>query len=126
MTDAGERRTGAVPDGRPVRRAGEHEGLCREIAARAREVPGVAGLHPGAFGDLATPVPGGRIEGVLARGAEVRIGIRAVMDRPLRETAEAVRRAVRAAARGRRVHVSVEDVAEEPGTGEGGARWGRP
>ncbi|MBD7919809.1 Asp23/Gls24 family envelope stress response protein [Cellulomonas sp. Sa3CUA2] len=82
-------------------------------AAAALSVPGVAGLYPGAFGEIGTHLPGRRVAGVRTRstadGTSTDVHVIALLGVDLRELAAAVHRAVRDAVGGD-VHVTVEDV----------------
>lgn len=88
--------------------------LTETVAARVRDCPLVADLSTGRFGTIATPVPGGRIEGVALRDGSVEIGVVARYGPPLPEVAEQVRSAVQPLVPGRVVHVSIEDITETP------------
>ncbi|QBI52714.1 hypothetical protein [Streptomonospora litoralis] len=88
----------------------------RRIAERVRGVPGVVRLSAGPFGTVATPGPGGRVDGVAVRGSGVEVGVVVLLGRPIPDVADEVRETVLAAVGGgggREVHVSVEDLAEE-------------
>lgn len=65
-----------------------------QVAAAALGVPGVAGLHAGSFGEVATYLPGRRVSGVRLRDDSTEVHVTAVMGTPLRELADAVRAAV--------------------------------
>ncbi len=79
------------------------------VAAAVRGVPGVADLHAGMFGEVGTYLPGRRIPGVRLGEADTDIHLSIVFGAPVRETAQAVRRAVAPLVVGP-VHVSIEDV----------------
>ncbi|WP_205739614.1 hypothetical protein [Georgenia sp. SYP-B2076] len=94
-----------------------HE-LADAVAAAVLAVPGVARLHAGAFGEVATYLPGRRVPGVRIGpgGVEVHVVVdQAVLDWqvPLPEVAEHVHRAV-AALVPTGVHVYIDDLATEP------------
>ncbi|MFY0407499.1 hypothetical protein [Solicola sp. PLA-1-18] len=80
------------------------------VADAVRSVPGVADLHAGSFGEVATYLPGRRVAGVRLTddGADVHVVL--TWDAPVDATADAVRRAVAAHVTGA-VDVTVEDVA---------------
>ncbi|MBO3089696.1 Asp23/Gls24 family envelope stress response protein [Cellulomonas dongxiuzhuiae] len=82
-------------------------------AAAALAVPGVAGLYPGTFGEIATHLPGRRVAGVRTRstddGTSTDVHVVALLGGDLREVAAAVHRAVHDAVGGD-VHVTVDDV----------------
>ncbi|MDG3009079.1 Asp23/Gls24 family envelope stress response protein [Rhodococcus sp. D2-41] len=80
-----------------------------QIAAAALAVPGVAELHGGAFGEIATYLPGERVVGVTVGDAGARVHITVYSDQDVREVAAAVRRDVEAAT-GLKAVVTVEDV----------------
>ncbi|WP_082127034.1 hypothetical protein [Allosalinactinospora lopnorensis] len=92
----------------------DREKAGREIAAKVRGLPDVAGLSSGPFGTLSMPVPGGRVEGVVLRDGSVRVGVVARFGRPLPEIAGDVRDAVLEVVPDHRVHVSIEDLVPDP------------
>lgn len=79
------------------------------LAAAVLAVPGVVRLHAGSFGEVATYLPGGKVDGIRLRddGTHVHVVLRAGL--PLGGTAERVRGVVAALVPGP-VHVTVEDV----------------
>ncbi|MCC2314957.1 hypothetical protein [Cellulomonas xiejunii] len=87
--------------------------LAELAAAAALAVPGVAGLYPGAFGEIATHLPGRRVAGVRRRstadGPSIDVHVVALLGGDLRELAAAVHRAVRGAVGGE-VHVAIDDL----------------
>ncbi|MCM0638762.1 hypothetical protein [Cellulomonas wangsupingiae] len=82
-------------------------------AAAALAVPGVAGLYPGAFGEIGTHLPGRRVAGVRTRsgpdGRSTDVHVVARLGCDLRALAADVHRAVQAAVGGD-VHVVVDDL----------------
>lgn len=84
------------------------------VAALALAVPGVAALHPGMFGEVATYLPGRRVTGVRVRDGAVDVHVAVWHSAPVRDTAAAVRDAVGAALPGLDVNVTVEDIVENP------------
>lgn len=80
-----------------------------QIAAATLAVPGVADLHGGAFGEVATYLPGDRVVGVTVGDADARVHITVYSDQDVRAVAAAVRRVVEAAT-GLKAVVTVEDV----------------
>ncbi|ASU86444.1 hypothetical protein CDO52_25960 [Nocardiopsis gilva YIM 90087] len=87
--------------------------MAREIANRVRGLSEVVDLSAGAFRTTATFTPGDRIEGVSVRENAVAIGVVLRCGRPIPEVAEEIRALVAPMAPGRRVDVSVEDVAAD-------------
>ena len=79
------------------------------IAAAVLAVPGVAGLHAGMFGEVATYLPGRRVTGVRITADAVEVHVSVLLDTPIRATAAAIRRAV-APWTTQAVDVTVEDV----------------
>lgn len=79
------------------------------IAAAVLAVPGVAGLHAGMFGEVATYLPGRRVTGVRVASDVVEVHVSVVIDAPIPATAGAIRRAV-APLSPLPVNVTVEDV----------------
>ncbi len=86
-------------------------------AAVVAEVPGVAGLHAGEFGEVATYLPNRKVIGIrqTADSARTEVHIVVHLDAPVHQTAARVRAAL-AAVVGGAVDVIVEDVVE-PQTG---------
>ena len=85
--------------------------LADAVAAATRAVPGVADLHTGAFGEVATYLPGRRVNGVRLREQVTEVHIVLTWGSPLLDTADRVRAAV-AALVTTPVDVTVEDVVE--------------
>ncbi|WP_410586226.1 hypothetical protein [Amycolatopsis sp. lyj-23] len=81
------------------------------IAAAVLAVPGVAGLHGGRFGEVATLGPARRVAGVRVREEDVTIAVTARFPVVAAELAAAVRAA--AGVRGRAVHVILADLVEQ-------------
>ena len=79
------------------------------VAAAVRAVPGVADLHGGAYGEVATYLPGRRVRGIRLTSQAVDVHVTATWERGVRETAEAVADAAERAA-GRPATVTVEDL----------------
>ncbi|MBO0898377.1 hypothetical protein J1G42_00150 [Cellulomonas sp. zg-ZUI222] len=99
--------TAPVPPPRPPDPA-------ERAAAAALAVPGVAGLYGGAFGEIATHLPGRRVAGVRSRrtpdGARTEVHVVARLGGDLRELAATVHQRVHDAVGGQ-VHVVVDDLA---------------
>nr|WP_228045922.1 hypothetical protein [Saccharopolyspora sp. HNM0983] len=71
--------------------------------------------HGGAFGEIASHLPGRQVTGVrVAEDGAVEIGVVALLDRPLPETAAELRDLVREAAGPVPVHITIAEV-ELPG-----------
>ncbi|MCX6408481.1 MAG: hypothetical protein NTV28_16330 [Propionibacteriales bacterium] len=68
--------------------------VAERVAAATLGVPGVAGLHAGSFGEVATYLPGRRVTGVRLRDDDTEVHVVAVMGTRLRDLADAVRSAV--------------------------------
>ncbi|MGC4942291.1 hypothetical protein [Kribbella sp. DT2] len=83
--------------------------LSSRIAELTRAVPGVADLHGGVFGEVATYLPGGRVSGVRIRPDHTEVHVTVFWDHPVRATADAVRTTLEALV-GTPVLVTVEDV----------------
>lgn len=81
------------------------------VAGIVRAVSGVADLHSGMFGEVATYLPGRRVAGVRVTDDRVDVHITVTADAPVRPTAAAVRAAVAAVLPDHAVDVTVEDVA---------------
>ncbi len=80
------------------------------VAAAARGCPLIADLTGGRFGEVATYLPGRRIQGVRDVDGVVEIHVVAKWGTPLPEVAEVVRAAVTPLAGGRPVAVFIEDI----------------
>lgn len=83
--------------------------LADEIAAAVLAVPGVAGLHAGTFGEVATYLPGRRVTGVRVRPDVTEVHVVLSWGAPVLPTADAIRAAVAPLA-ATRVDVTVQDV----------------
>ncbi len=79
------------------------------IAAAVLDVPGVDSLHGGAFGEVATYLPGRKVHGVRTGPDGTEVHVTVVYGPPVRAVAEQVRRAVLAVGPGP-VQVTVEDL----------------
>lgn len=86
--------------------------LADRVAAAVRAVAGVADLHTGAFGEVATLLPGRRVEGVRIRADHCAVHVVVYWGSPVLQTADRVRHAV-APLVGTRVDVTIEDVVPE-------------
>lgn len=84
------------------------------VAAAALGCPLIANLTGGRFGEVATYLPGRRVQGVRAVEGELEIHVVARWDVPLPEVADAVRAAVAPHAGDMPVSVFVDDI-EVPG-----------
>ncbi|MFB9688666.1 hypothetical protein [Amycolatopsis plumensis] len=81
------------------------------IAAAVVAGPGVAGLHGGRFGEIATLDPPRRVKGVRVREGDVTVAVTAHFPVVAAELAAAIRAA--AGVTGRAVHVVLADLAEQ-------------
>jgi len=79
------------------------------LAQVVRAVPGVHDLHGGAFGEVATYLPGRRVPGIRLNDDGCDLHIVTVGVQPIAETVLGVRAAVRPLVAGR-VDITVEDV----------------
>jgi len=80
------------------------------VAAAVGACPEVAGLSGGPFGEVATYLPGRRVEGVRVSSDRVEVHVVAWYGVPLRQIADRVRRTVAPVVAGRAVDVSFEDI----------------
>lgn len=94
------------------------------IAEAVQNVPGVAGLHAGTFGEVGTYLPGRRVPGIRIRDGATDVHVSLFFDATVGETAARIREAVAPLAGGI-VNVTVEDIVEadeadarEAGTGQ--------
>jgi uncharacterized alkaline shock family protein YloU len=85
--------------------------LADHVAAVVRAVPGVADLHSGTFGEVATHFPGRRVKGVQIRTDHCSIHVVLYWGAPVLETADRVRAAV-AALVSTRIDVTIEDIVQ--------------
>ena len=100
----------------PLPPAPSGQEVAEAVAQLALAVPGVERLHPGAFGEVGTYLPGRRVPGIRLRPDSVEVHVvvqRALLDRrvPLPQVAERIHRAV-GALTGGPVHVFIDDLAE--------------
>lgn len=95
-----------VPDGAAE---GPEPELADLVATAVVSVPGVAGLHTGSFGEVATYLPGRRVNGVRLREDATEVHVTLVYGTPVLETAEKVRTAV-ASLVPTPVEVTIEDI----------------
>lgn len=102
------RPTGEVV-GAPPNDPADLDDLADRVAAVVRAVAGVADLHTGAFGEVATHLPGRRVNGVQIRADHCAVHLVLYWGAPVLETADRVRTAVRPLV-GTRVDVTIEDV----------------
>ncbi|MER6809000.1 hypothetical protein ABT299_06965 [Spirillospora sp. NPDC000708] len=86
--------------------------LVERVAEAVTGCRSVAGLTAGPRARIMTYRAGRPLAGVAVRDAEIEVGVVALVERPLPETAEDVRRAVRPLAGDRPVHVLIGDIAE--------------
>ncbi len=93
--------------------------LADRVAAAVLGVPGVAGLHTGVLAEVATYLPGRRVEGVRLRPDRAEVHVVLAWGAAVEPTAAAVRRAATAIT-GTVVDVSVQDVADPGPAGLGG------
>jgi hypothetical protein len=83
------------------------------VAELVLGVPGVAGLHPGMFGEVGTYLPGRRVAGIRFGDDTIAVHIAIRDGADARETAAAVRAAVSRSWPGVAVDVTVEDVVSD-------------
>ncbi len=86
------------------------------VVAAVTGVDGVAAMHPGAFGEVATYLPGRRVVGVQIRREVTNIDIVVRWGAPVPATAERVREVVEPLVH-TPVHVTVQDVTSPGGGG---------
>ena len=79
------------------------------VASATRSTPGVRDLHAGAFGEVATYLPGRKVTGVRIAESVTEVHVVADMTVPLLATAAAIRAAVQPLV-GTEVQVFIEDV----------------
>jgi len=98
------------------------------IATAVLSVAAVAGLHGGAFGEVATYLPGRRVTGVRVTDDGVWVHVVGRYPVPVAVTVAAVRAAVAPHASGLPVHVTVEDLflPADPADGGGSEPGGHP
>ena len=80
------------------------------VAAAAQALPVVRSLSGGRFGEVATYLPGRRVQGVRVRGENVEVHVVAGPEVPLPVVGATVRGAVLPLAGGRAVDVHVDDI----------------
>ncbi len=87
----------------------DHQALADAVADAVRSVPGVVDLHTGTYGEVATYLPGRRVNGVRVRDDGVEVHVVLAYGAPVPQTAHRVRLAVQALTPGP-VDVTVQDV----------------
>lgn len=87
-----------------------HSALASAVADAVLACPGVAGLRGGRFGDVATYLPGRRIDGVRLRPDGVTVAVAVHFGQPVFAVAEAIRAVVREVVGDLTVDVTVDDV----------------
>ena len=121
MTTPADRPVPASPDTTAGARSGTGQAVLADaVAAAARSVPGVADLHTGAFGEVATYLPRRRVNGVRLRDDVTEIHVVLSWGSPLLQTADRVRAAVSGLVT-TPVEVTVEDVVGPTTTAPTGA-----
>lgn len=83
--------------------------LADRLAELTRAVPGVADLHGGVFGEVATYLPGRQVAGVRIEDDHVEIHVSVLWNESVRATAEQVSARLEEVA-GRPVYVTVDDI----------------
>lgn len=86
--------------------------LADQVAAATLTVPGVAGLHSGPFGEVATYLVGRRVEGVRLRADEAEVHAAITFGTDIEGVAAAIRTAVEPLV-AVPVRVTIEDVVEQ-------------
>lgn len=79
------------------------------IAAVVMATAGVAALHGGMFGEVATYLPGRRVSGIRMSTDRVDVHVSLTLNAPVRDTASAIQRAV-AAITDLPVDITIEDL----------------
>ncbi|MCD0442416.1 Asp23/Gls24 family envelope stress response protein [Glycomyces sp. A-F 0318] len=92
--------------------SGDFAATADAIAAAATAVPGVAGLHGGAFDEVATALPGRRIKGLRLDEGACAVHVAVDWDADMPRVADAIRAALAPLTGDRTVSVTVEDVGE--------------
>ncbi len=88
------------------------------VAAAVSACPPVAALAGGAYGEIATYLPGRRLLGVRLSGEELEVHVVARWGTPLPEVAHRVREAVAPLAGGRPVTVYIDDIEVPDASGQ--------
>lgn len=112
------RTTGEAPGGTARPEGPGAKVSARDVAARVVSCPGVAGLSTGPFGTMATYLPGELVPGVAVREDEIEVHLIARYHTPLPELVTSVRDALGDLSAGRRVNVTIEDLAPAENTGK--------
>lgn len=82
------------------------------VAAAVEGCPAVASLSAGRYGEVASYLPGARVEGVRVQGEVVEVHVVGQWGVPIPDLADQVRGATEALVDGRPVTVVVDDLAE--------------
>lgn len=86
-----------------------------EVAQAATQVPGVARLHSGRYGEVATYLPGRRVNGVQVGDDRIAVHVVGRLGASLGELGDSVRAAVTPVAHGLPVDVVIEEVVGDDG-----------
>ena len=95
---------------------GSPEVIADRVRSAVLAVPGVADMHSGSFGEVATYLPGRRVDGVRVRSDSTEVHVVIEWGAPAGLTADAVRAAT-ARITATRVDVVIQDVAAPVGVG---------
>lgn len=90
-------------------------GVADQVVAAVSQVPGVARMHAGMFGEVATYLPGRRVEGVQLRDDVANVHVVVRWGVPIPGTVDAIRTALRLVV-DKPVNVTIEDVEAQPDT----------
>ncbi len=90
------------------------------LAGAVTGQPGVARLHSGRFGEVATYLPGRKVSGVEIGADRVSVHVVASYGARAPDVADAVRQAAAPFAAGLAIDVVVEDIEDPPGEGADG------
>lgn len=87
-----------------------------EVAQAAAQVPGVARLHAGRYGEVATYLPGRRVQGVQVGSERISVHVVGRLGSSLPDLGDKVRAAVTPVACGLPVDVVIEEVVGDDGS----------
>ncbi len=84
------------------------------MVAAVLAIPGVADMHDGMFGEIATYLPGRRVPGIQIRDQECHVYVALDFSADIHRTADAIRIIVEPMV-GKPVHVTIQDLVVERG-----------
>ena len=95
------------------------------VAAAVRSCPGVSGLDSGQFSEVASYLPGRKVEGIVVSGGRVTVQVRSQWGVPAPELAASITAVLAPLTGNRPVDVVIADIDDPPGAPTSGRPSGR-